>query len=164
MVTGHVVELDPVLVEIIEHCQTHLISFPVIGLRPTKPPSVGPVNRKCPTWRPHHIPWPHSAACPEKSLLLFFHQTQELSLLGGVVDTDRSAKFHRSVCCGGSWPSTSYCSAYRTSPPQPVCTFCNPASSSEGTPHLQTCDWESFLLQSNPQGRSLAQTQSPLGR
>ena len=90
---GHVVELDPVVVEVVQDGQTDLVALPIVRLGPAGAPRVGPGEAgEGPTGRPRHVSAPHAAACPEKSLVLSLDQSQELALFGRAVDTDWSAK------------------------------------------------------------------------
>jgi len=103
MVAGHVMPLDPVSVEIVEDGETGLWvwrilpSSPVVRLRQTSPPSVGPVEtvgepdgvggRVGPA---HHLVGVvHDPSGPEESLGVLGDQTVELILLGGSVQGDR---------------------------------------------------------------------------
>ena len=44
VVTGDVVEPDPVIVEIVQHRHAELVALPVVWLGELQPPSVGPVD------------------------------------------------------------------------------------------------------------------------
>jgi len=89
VMTGHVMEPDAVVVEVVEDGEAGLVPLPVVGLWPVGAAGVGPVHGAvAPAARPSDAPPAHAAARPEVLLPLPAHQPQELPLLAAAVDRD----------------------------------------------------------------------------
>lgn len=84
-------EPHTVIVEVVQHGDTALVSLPVVRLRPVGAASVGPVDVVEPAARgpPDVSPAGGGAASPEVLLSIIGHQPEELALLGAAVDGDR---------------------------------------------------------------------------
>jgi len=92
VVAGHVVELDPVVVEVVEDGEAVLVTITVVGLGTSCSSSVGPEPRGSGTTRrPPDGGVPavvHITTGPEVALVLPSYQTCELPLLGGRIKGD----------------------------------------------------------------------------
>lgn len=90
VMTGHIMEPDAVVVEVVEDGEAGLVPLPVVGLLAAGPAGVGPVHPVVPpAARPPYGPPAHVAARPEVLLPLLADEAQELPLLGAAVDRDR---------------------------------------------------------------------------
>ena len=84
-------ELDAVVVEVVEDGQAGLVPLPVVWLGPARTASVGPLHVAVrPARGPGDVAAADSASGPVEPLALPSHQSLELSLLAGAVNTEGS--------------------------------------------------------------------------
>jgi len=89
----HVVEADSVVVEVVQDCETALVTFPVVRLGSVGSSSVRPQASRCGSSRRPGDGWVSAmvniSTSPKVLLVLPCHQTCELPLFSGGIKADR---------------------------------------------------------------------------